>query len=93
MVDSAPGRAGQMNAGASITKGRLLWFLHADTLPELSSRETLAALSHEPIWGRFNVRIASDKTISMIIRSGIFRVLALKSTAKSTLTKGRNMYK
>jgi len=28
---TAPGRAGQMNAGAQIARGKILWFLHADS--------------------------------------------------------------
>lgn len=33
-IESAPGRARQQNAGARAVRARLLWFLHADSLPD-----------------------------------------------------------
>lgn len=59
-VRSAPGgRAGQMNAGAAVASGALLWFLHADTLaPEDAARQIAQALQKGHHWGRFDVCLA-----------------------------------
>ena len=59
-VDSAPGRARQMNAGATLAVGEVLLFLHADTcLPEDADRQIARALAdRRRLWGRFDVRIA-----------------------------------
>lgn len=58
VIDSAPGRARQMNLGARAASGDVLLFLHADTrLPE----GALIAIDHalrQHRWGRFDVRIA-----------------------------------
>lgn len=52
------GRAMQMNAGAAITHGEVLLFLHADTwLPADSDCAILDGLTHSGrTWGRFDVR-------------------------------------
>lgn len=59
VLQGAPGRARQMNAGAAQARGTTLLFLHADTLlpPDADTRvgEALAAGAR---WGRFDVRIA-----------------------------------
>ncbi|MGQ0511144.1 MAG: TIGR04283 family arsenosugar biosynthesis glycosyltransferase [Betaproteobacteria bacterium] len=58
-VIAAPrGRARQMNAGAALSSGDALLFLHADTrLPADADRLVSAALGASP-WGRFDVRIS-----------------------------------
>lgn len=55
---TSPGRANQMNQGASLTTADLLVFLHADTqLPE-DAYQQLTTLPNKPhCWGRFNVRL------------------------------------
>ncbi len=59
LLESSPGRARQMNAGAAIAQGDALLFLHADTvLPSFADQLVSTALSagtHQ--WGRFDVRI------------------------------------
>lgn len=57
MLESARGRALQMNAGARAAQGETLLFLHADTtLPECADRLIAGALERSH-WGRFDVRI------------------------------------
>lgn len=59
VLQGAPGRARQMNAGAAQARGRLLLFLHADThLPADADSQVVAVLAAGAPWGRFNVRIA-----------------------------------
>lgn len=58
VLESAAGRARQMNAGAVQSSGDALLFLHADTrLPEGALIAVTQALRQRP-WGRFDVRIA-----------------------------------
>jgi rSAM/selenodomain-associated transferase 2 len=58
VVESAAGRANQMNAGALIAKGDVLLFLHADTwLPKGFADVVAAAIAEGAGWGRFDVRI------------------------------------
>jgi rSAM/selenodomain-associated transferase 2 len=59
LIESAPGRARQMNAGAAAAHGETLLFLHADTiLPPFADQIISAALgSGAHRWGRFDVSI------------------------------------
>ena len=55
---SPRGRARQMNAGAAASRGRVLLFLHADTvLPEAAPAAVTEAVAAGARWGRFDVRI------------------------------------
>jgi rSAM/selenodomain-associated transferase 2 len=52
------GRAQQMNAGAAVANGKVLWFVHADTdIPFELHEELLRFESSNRQWGRFDVRI------------------------------------
>ncbi len=58
---SAPGRARQMNLGAEQSRGRLLVFLHADTLLPAAALTTMGTLARGvAAWGRFDVRLAGE---------------------------------
>lgn len=66
---SAPGRAKQMNNGATHAKGDILIFLHADTLlPEhaLDIIEQHLATSNAS-WGRFDMRLDSPHSLLKIV--------------------------
>ncbi len=58
VIVAATGRARQMQAGAALARGAVLWFLHADTrAPRDADRTIIAALdSGDRQWGRFDVR-------------------------------------
>lgn len=60
VVVTRPGRARQMNAGAALAKGGVLWFLHADTrVGVVAVGEMLEALrGRDQGWGRFDVRLS-----------------------------------
>lgn len=60
LLQSAAGRALQMNTGARASNANQLLFLHADTrLPANAHQQLLAALDHhQQSWGRFDVRIS-----------------------------------
>ena len=69
VLDSPRGRAAQMNAGARVSRGETLLFLHADTLlPEGAHRlveEDLAASGRE--WGRFDVTITGEAWLLRVV--------------------------
>src|SRR4051812_42972901 len=69
-VLAAPrGRAAQMNAGAKVSTGDALLFLHADTrLPENAAGLISAGLSHHG-WGRFDVHIDSSAPLLRMVES------------------------
>jgi len=69
LIDSAAGRAAQMNNGAAAARGDLLWFVHADTgvSPDMD-RLLLDALSRsDKLWGRFDIRLSGDAAALRII--------------------------
>jgi len=41
LIETGPGRARQLNAGAAASSKDLLWFVHADTLPPINWREKI----------------------------------------------------
>jgi rSAM/selenodomain-associated transferase 2 len=63
LVYGSPGRGRQMNAGAALARGRILLFLHADTmLPEnFVDKVENALLVHGVVGGAFSLRIAGDR--------------------------------
>jgi rSAM/selenodomain-associated transferase 2 len=65
VIHSRSGRARQMNAGAQVATGDILWFLHADTrTPEHVDQLILTALaSGEHHWGRFDVELAAGSPL------------------------------
>jgi rSAM/selenodomain-associated transferase 2 len=74
------GRAVQMNAGARIARGEILWFLHSDTLPPAGAEELIRCALSNPTraWGRFDVQLSSPRLL--------LRVVAVLMNARSRLT-------
>lgn len=72
LLQSEPGRARQMNAGAAVASGDYLWFLHADTrvgAPAVAS--LLDVLARRPCWGRFDVSLSAPGLAFRLIGSMI----------------------
>jgi rSAM/selenodomain-associated transferase 2 len=79
LVESAPGRARQMNAGAAVASGDVLWFVHADSrLPADALGQIGKALAAGAVWGRFDVRLSGDRPL--------YRVIAFCMNRRSRLT-------
>jgi rSAM/selenodomain-associated transferase 2 len=80
-ISSGKGRARQMNAGASVARGEILIFLHADTeLPPCAFRRINAFLPRkEYVGGAFDLGIKSDKPI--------FKVIAFLASLRSRLSR------
>lgn len=73
-IISLPGRGIQMNAGARCATGRILLFLHADTLlPVKSIQHILWAVDHPGVAaGAFDLGINSDRPIFRITEKYVF---------------------
>jgi rSAM/selenodomain-associated transferase 2 len=72
LLISPPGRAAQMNLGASQAQGDILWFLHADTqIFAGADRLLLDALASRPGWGRFDIRLSGDRPLLRMVALGM----------------------
>ena len=79
VLQSARGRALQMNAGAGAARGATLVFLHADTiLPAEADAAISRAVADGARWGRFDVSIAGSDPL--------LAVVAVMMNARSRLT-------
>jgi rSAM/selenodomain-associated transferase 2 len=68
VIESARGRAAQMNAGARAARGAVLAFVHADTLlPPSADRAIAAALAAGREWGRFDVAIDGAAPLLVLV--------------------------
>lgn len=67
LLVSAAGRARQMNAGARLARGRVLWFLHVDTAWPESAVALLLAATARTGWGRFDVRLSGERRLFRLI--------------------------
>jgi rSAM/selenodomain-associated transferase 2 len=68
LLDAPRGRATQMNAGAKVSRGEVLLFLHADTtLPPAADDLIRSAIATGAAWGRFDVRIDGRQPLLRIV--------------------------
>jgi rSAM/selenodomain-associated transferase 2 len=68
VIESARGRARQMNAGAHAARGAVLLFLHADTLLPPDADALIArAIEAGARWGRFDVAITGANPLLRVI--------------------------
>ncbi|RDB43208.1 glycosyltransferase [Halomonas sp. DQ26W] len=72
VIESPPGRAVQMNAGARAATASHLLFLHADTqLPRRADRLIDAALAGRHHWGRFDIRLEGRHPMLPVIATAM----------------------
>jgi rSAM/selenodomain-associated transferase 2 len=65
---SRAGRALQMNSGAAVATGEVFLFLHADTvLPENAAQLITSFHTEDNLWGRFDIRLSSNRKIYRLI--------------------------
>lgn len=89
VIVSSPGRAVQMNSGAEIASGEVLLFLHADTFLPDDALEIITALSAEKnYWGRFDVRLSSNRFVFRLIET----LMNLRSCMTSIATGDQAMF-
>lgn len=71
-VDSEPGRARQMNAGAARARGAWLLFLHADALPAAGWLDEIGrAAAAGAVGGCFRLRIDARRWQARVIEAGV----------------------
>lgn len=64
----SPGRAAQMNAGAAMACGDILWFVHADSrVPPDAAAHVLQATTSTRPWGRFDVRLSGRQRLLRVV--------------------------
>ena len=84
---TAAGRARQMNAGAAVANGRMLWFVHADSrIPERADEYILQ--SADPVWGRFNVHLSGDRMLLRVVE----RLMNLRSRITGIATGDQGIF-
>ena len=90
VITSPAGRARQMNAGAAVASGDILWFLHADTLAPGDATDALcAALADgKRCWGRFDVRLSGSRWPFRIIE----RAMNLRSCLTQIATGDQGIF-
>ena len=71
IISDQAGRASQMNIGAKMSAGEILWFLHADTMVPERATDTIAESLNHNMWGRFNVRLSGGSILLRIIEKMI----------------------
>ena len=67
VIQAGKGRALQMQAGVTHTKGDILWFLHADTLIPENADNIIRWALDKKYWGRFNVVITSQYKLLKLV--------------------------
>ena len=69
VIKSLPGRARQMNAGASASRADILVFLHADTRLPADARATIETVATDSqfVAGRFDVQFEHDRGYAWVI--------------------------
>jgi len=67
VIVSNAGRALQMNNGAAVAGGEVFLFLHADTVLPQNTERQIASFCAGEYWGRFDVRLSSDRMIFRLI--------------------------
>ncbi len=73
-----PHRARQMQRGAALARGKLIWFLHADASVEPAVLDALRNAAGSALWGSFDVRLSNA--------SPVFGVIAWLMNQRSFLT-------
>lgn len=92
VISCSAGRARQMNAGAAVSKGDYLIFLHVDTMFQQESLRPF--INTEAQWGYFNLKLSSPRFLfrlierSINLRSRIFKI----ATGDQTLFFKRDFF-
>ena len=71
LLTSKAGRANQMNAGAEVAEGKVLLFLHADTLLPMDSDRLIEQRLKESgcSWGRFDVSLSGQQPLLRVVEA------------------------
>jgi rSAM/selenodomain-associated transferase 2 len=87
LLTTPAGRARQMNAGAEVAKGQMLWFLHADSsIP--AGADAYVLDNATPVWGRFDIRLSGN---SLLLRS-VAALMNLRSSITGIATGDQGLF-
>jgi rSAM/selenodomain-associated transferase 2 len=69
VIESERGRGLQMHAGASMARGAVLWFLHADTMPPMDAAERISEALRDAgaVGGNFRVRFDGERVAARFL--------------------------
>jgi rSAM/selenodomain-associated transferase 2 len=69
VIQTTPGRAQQMNIGASQASGDILWFIHADTqVSEHAAQQIRKVMKNEHNhWGRFDISLSGQHLLLRVV--------------------------
>jgi len=68
IIHASKGRAVQMNAGAAVSKGEVLIFLHADTfLPKNALYCIQKGIDYGAQWGRFDMQLVGQSLMLQVV--------------------------
>lgn len=88
-LDGPRGRARQMNAGAALARGAVLWFLHADTRVPLGALAALdGAIRAGHPWGRFDLRLSGRQPLLRVVE----RMISLRSRLQGLATGDQGLF-
>jgi len=89
VLQAPRGRSAQMNAGAKVATGDVLWFLHADTrLPPEASEVLLDACRQGATWGRFDVCLSGRLPVLRLVE----RAMNLRSRLTGIATGDQGIF-
>ena len=92
IVCSDAGRALQMNAGASVSSGDVLWFVHADTrVPESADLAIISLLDkgvESDCWGYFSVRLSGAHFLLRVVE----RMMNMRSRITAIATGDQGIF-
>jgi len=90
VITCEPGRALQMNAGARVSQGEVLWFLHADTLVSPDARQAILDEMKEGLhlWGRFDIRLSGQAALLRVVE----RMMNLRSRITGIATGDQGIF-
>jgi rSAM/selenodomain-associated transferase 2 len=89
LIVAPEGRASQMNVGAGLARGEILWFVHADTrVPADAAALVDATVSSGRQWGRFDVRLSGKQLALRVIE----RMMNLRSCLTGMVTGDQGLF-
>ncbi|MBF0256324.1 MAG: TIGR04283 family arsenosugar biosynthesis glycosyltransferase [Gammaproteobacteria bacterium] len=88
LLVTAPGRGGQMAAGAEVARQPILWFLHADTLAPVQADRLIESALADAGWGRFDVRLTGAHPLFRLIE----RLINLRSCLSGIATGDQGIF-
>ena len=90
VIQTTPGRAHQMNVGASHATGDILWFIHADTkVFENAAQLILESLANDyRHWGRFDIRLSGEHFLLRVVE----KLMNLRSSITGIATGDQGIF-